>query len=161
MKTTFWHPTFQDCTVISNGITEENKKSPHMMPVTAESLYEWSKLKTAYGIYIEGILVWFIKVMPLWNNIYEWWSLFVLEQYRGQWLSNQLIEHILSAHNDKALLCVTNVLQVKQACKKFKQTEVYRNKIKGDVLNLIESGQALLIDDHVFWNQKFLETAKL
>ena len=130
------------------------------MPVTAESLYEYSKIQAAYGIYIGDVLAGFIKIMPLWDNIYEWWSLFVLEQYRGQWLSNQLIEHILSSHHDKALLCVTNLSQVKQACKKFEQIEVDKNTIKDRALELIEWWQALLVDDHIFWNRKFLETVK-
>jgi GNAT superfamily N-acetyltransferase len=161
MKPTIYHPTLQECTTIANGISEENKKSPHMMPVTPESLYKYSQLQTGYGIYVADILAGFIKIMPLWWDLYEWWSLFVLEKYRGQWLSNKLIQHILDTHNDKALLCVTNVAHVKAACARFGQNETKSTKMQPDILRYIESWQALLTDDHVFWNTKFSKIAKL
>lgn len=160
MKTTFWYPTLEECTIISNGISEENKKSPHMMPVTAESLYEFSKIQAAYVLYVENTLAGFIKIMPLGDGVYEWWSLFVLESHRGIWLSNQLIQHILTKHHDKALLCVTNVPQVQKVCATLEQAEIKRGDMHQWILEIIEAWQALLKNDHVFWNQRFMDVAK-
>ncbi len=82
--TYFQKPSFQDCQIIARGIMDENAKKPHMMPVTAEELMETIEKYGGIAIYTrEKVLAGFIKIIPVIDNIYEWGSLFIREEFRG------------------------------------------------------------------------------
>lgn len=152
---TFEQPSENDYQIISQGISDENKKSPHMMNVSPEYLKQSVETYGGSALYVQGELAGFIKLIHLGNDIFEWGSLFVLEIFRGQKLSKILISHILETHKTKAMICVTNVEQVKRVCKELEQIEIVRSSISKEILLLIENGQPLLNDDHIFGNEAF------
>lgn len=161
MKTYYKIPTIQDCEVIAQWIADENAKKPHMMPVNPDDLFNAIQKYGWTWIYTEqDALAGIIKLIPTTDAIYEWGSLFVMEEFRGKWLSHLLITHILSSYNHLALMCVTNVPQVITTCTHLSQVQVIKTDIKQSVLVAIENGQPLLPDDHVFWNQNFINIAK-
>ncbi len=86
---------------------------------------------------------------------------FFREEFRGQWLSYTLIESILTTYHDRALMCVTNVPQVIQTCWRLAQIEIQAHEMKKSILEIIESWQPLLEDDHIFWNRHFIERVKV
>ncbi len=162
IQTYFQKPTLQDCHNIAQGIMEENAKKPHMMPVTGQELMEVIETHGGTALYIkESIIAGFIKIVPVIDDIYEWGSLFVREEFRGQWLSYTLIESILTTYHDRALMCVTNVPQVIQTCWRLAQIEIQAHEMKKSILEIIESWQPLLEDDHIFWNRHFIERVKV
>lgn len=138
--TYFKTPTLEDCEIIAKGIMEENAKKPHMMSVTAEELMQTIEIHGGTAIYtIQNTLAGFIKIIPVMDNIYEWGSLFIREEFRGMGLSHKLIESVLTTYHDRALMCVTNVDQVKKACKKLFQEELQSSMIKKTIIEIIES----------------------
>lgn len=148
--------TLDDIIAISEWITEENKKSPHMIQDTPQSIlecvhrYGWIVAKT-----IEWRLAGFIKLSSLDEDmqIYEGWSLFVMPIYRGRWIGEILMKSLVEKYRHLSLLSVTNVPAVIHINSEHsEQLEIVCTDIPRRLMKIIEWPQALLSDDKVFVN---------
>jgi GNAT superfamily N-acetyltransferase len=116
--------------------------------------YWWLILKTLWDF------VWMIKLekVELWKNIlYEKWWLIIRPEYRNMWYATLLQILLTELYNDKPIYSVTNVDTVKNMNLKLWNVLFFKNKIKTDILSLIEKPWKLLEEDVVFFNKTALD----
>lgn len=152
-------PSLKECSIIAKWIYDENKTHwPHMIPTTPKNLleniryYGWLVAKHETTWKVAGM----VKLSLLHGDleIYEWWSLFVMPEFRWQGLWHTLIHWIVEKFRTKSLLMVTNVPHVihVSSCD-TNQYQIRMYEIWKRLLQIIEWPQALLPNDRIFLNR--------
>ncbi len=160
-------PNLEECSIVSKWIDHENKIHwPHMIPITAKELFSsiqhhgWLVARHENTWMVAGM----VKLSQLHDDlgIYEWWSLFVMPQFRWRKLWHLLIRGIVEQFHRKSLLMVTNVPQVIQVSSHDpNQSEVTKERIWPKLLQVIEWPQPLLSNDRIFINQAMKKRIEL
>jgi hypothetical protein len=150
------HLTLEECKTIAWWIQEENiLHGKHMLEKTPEELFSHSK-NWCCIIKKNNEPIWCVFLMPVehwWITLYEWWSLFVKPEYRGQNISYFLTQKMLDNCVNLPLYAITNVPAVKKNNKKLDQHEYTKDIIPKEILSVLEVPWELLDNDVVYCNE--------
>lgn len=155
------HLDLDSCAVIASAITAENERKSHMITETPEHLLEqWKK----FGFIIAHVsdkVAGFIKLSLLDEKaqIYERWSLIVMQEFRWRWIAKELIHWITELHAHRSILSITTelpVVKINSTHYGFQQ-ELRRENLPINLIEIMERPQKLLPEDRIFVNMTLLK----
>lgn len=149
--------TKEYCEQLSQAISLENQKKPHMLEKSPEKIFTDSKDHGFVWLHQEGKLVWYFGLMNsgefVDESVYEAGSLYIHENYRNQGLAKVLMKSLLETYKKNSIFLITNVPSVKHLSLTIWMLLEDKDWINKELLWIIEWGGVLLEDDDIFINQ--------
>lgn len=136
-------------------IIEENKIKSHMLEPSVEELMQTQHFIAAQ---VDDLLIGYTRLTDIWyNNIQEVGSSIVAQAFRRKHVGLKMMQELIDNSQADPVYGITNVAHVEHMFDELGLTKISKENIDKKVLEKIEELWALLDDDVIYANTKFLQ----
>ena len=136
-------------------IIEENKIKSHMLEPSVEELMQTQHFIAAQ---VDDLLIGYTRLTDIWyNNIQEVGSSIVTQAFRRKHVGLKMMQELIDNSQADPVYGITNVAHVEHMFDELGLMKVLKENIDTKVLAKIEELWALLDDDVIYANTKFLQ----
>ncbi len=136
-------------------IIEENKIKSHMLEPSVEELMQTQHFIAAQ---VDDLLIGYTRLTDIWyNNIQEVGSSIVAQAFRRKHVGLKMMQELIDNSQADPVYGITNVAHVEHMFDELGLIKIWKENIDKKVLEKIEELWALLDDDVIYANTKFLE----
>ena len=136
-------------------IIEENKIKSHMLEPSVEELMQTQHFIAAQ---VDDLLIGYTRLTDIWyNNIQEVGSSIVAQAFRRKHVGLKMMQELIDNSQADPVYGITNVAHVEHMFDELGLMKVLKENIDTKVLEKIEELWALLDDDVIYANTKFLQ----
>ena len=136
-------------------IIEENKIKSHMLEPSVEELMQTQHFIAAQ---VDDLLIGYTRLTDIWyNNIQEVGSSIVAQAFRRKHVGLKMMQELIDNSQADPVYGITNVAHVEHMFDELGLMKVLKENIDTKVLEKIEELWALLEDDVIYANTKFLQ----
>ncbi len=136
-------------------IIEENKIKSHMLEPSVEELMQTQHFIAAQ---VDDLLIGYTRLTDIWyNNIQEVGSSIVAQAFRRKHVGLKMMQELIDNSQADPVYGITNVAHVEHMFDELGLIKIWKENIDKKVLEKIEELWALLDDDVIYANTKFLQ----
>ncbi len=136
-------------------IIEENKIKSHMLEPSVEELMQTQHFIAAQ---VDDLLIGYTRLTDIWyKNIQEVGSSIVAQAFRRKHVGLKMMQELIDNSQADPVYGITNVAHVEHMFDELGLMKVLKENIDKKVLEKIEELWALLDDDVIYANTKFLQ----
>ena len=136
-------------------IIEENKIKSHMLEPSVQELMQTQHFIAAQ---VDDLLIGYTRLTDIWyNNIQEVGSSIVTQAFRRKHVGLKMMQELIDNSQADPVYGITNVAHVEHMFDELGLMKVLKENIDTKVLAKIEELWALLDDDVIYANTKFLQ----
>lgn len=136
-------------------IIEENKIKSHMLEPSVQELMQTQHFIAAQ---VDDLLIGYTRLTDIWyNNIQEVGSSIVAQAFRRKHVGLKMMQELIDNSQADPVYGITNVAHVEHMFDELGLMKVLKENIDTKVLEKIEELWALLDDDVIYANTKFLQ----
>ncbi len=136
-------------------IIEENKIKSHMLEPSVQQLMQTQHFIAAQ---VDDLLIGYTRLTDIWyNNIQEVGSSIVAQAFRRKHVGLKMMQELIDNSQADPVYGITNVAHVEHMFDELGLMKVLKENIDTKVLEKIEELWALLDDDVIYANTKFLQ----
>lgn len=136
-------------------IIEENKIKSHMLEPSVEELMQTQHFIAAQ---VDDLLIGYTRLTNIWyKNIQEVGSSIVAQAFRRKHVGLKMMQELIDNSQADPVYGITNVAHVEHMFDELGLIKIWKENIDKKVLEKIEELWALLDDDVIYANTKFLQ----